>query len=163
MKLIRSQIPATPFVIADSNLTSSTVTEAEYSAFSKTTLYAATNRVQVVSPTNAAVTMTIASPCVVTWTEHQLPDKTAIRFTTSGSLPTGIVSGTVYFVQDSITADTFYISATPGGAPINTSGTQSGTHAAVATRHDVYEALLPGGSMTGSIATKCATGRTAAT
>lgn len=153
MKLIRSQIPATPFVIADSNLTSSTVTEAEYSAFSRTTLYAATNRVQVVSPTNAAVTMTIASPCVVTWTEHQLPDKTAIRFTSSGALPTGIVSGTVYYVQDSITANTFYISATPTGAQINTSGSQSGTHAVVATRHDVYEALLAGGSMTASIAT----------
>ena len=153
MKLIRSQIPATPFVIADSNFTSSTVTEAEYSAFSKTTLYAATNRVQVVSPTNAAVTMTIASPCVVTWTENQLPEKTAVRFTSSGSLPTGITSGTVYFVQDSITANTFYISAIPGGAPLNTSGTQSGTHAVIATRHDVYEALLAGGSMTASIAT----------
>jgi hypothetical protein len=153
MKLIRSQIPATPFVIADSNLTSSSVTEADHSAFSRTTLYAATSRVRVVSPTNAAATMTIASPCVVTWVEHQLPDKTAIRFTTNGTLPTGIVSGTIYYVQDTITADTFYISATPGGVPLNTSSSQSGTHAVVATRHDVYEALLAGGSVTASIAT----------
>lgn len=45
----------------------------------------------------------------------------------TGALPTGITVGTIYYVVGaSITTNTFEISATPGGASINTSGTQSG-------------------------------------
>ena len=151
MKLIRPILSPTPYSIADSNLTSSNVTEAEYTAFSKTTAYIAADRVQVVSPT-IAVTMTIASPCVVTWTEHQLPDKTPIRITTTGALPTGLTAGTVYFTRDA-TTNTFKLSAVPGSAALNTSGSQSGVHTAIATRHDVYEALQGAAITTASIAT----------
>jgi hypothetical protein len=152
MKLIRPQIPATPFIIADSNLTSSNVAEAEYTAYSNTGNNAVGDIRQVVSPTST-ITMTIASPCVVTWTGHQLPDNTPIRFTTTGALPTGITSGQIYYVKDTINNNTFYITNKPNGAKLNTSGTQSGTHTAVATRHDVYEALAPSASFTATIAT----------
>lgn len=73
------------------------------------------------------VTMTIASPCVVSMTAHGLAADTPISFSTTGALPTGVTAGTTYYVK-SPTADAFNISATAGGAAINTSGSQSGVH-----------------------------------
>lgn len=81
--------------------------------------------------TSATVTMTIASPCVVSWTAHGLAANTPVMFTTSDALPTGLTAGTIYYVL-SPTTNSFNVSATPGGAAINTSGTQSGTHTATA-------------------------------
>lgn len=75
---------------------------------------------------SATVTMTIASPCVVSWTAHGMPDGHGVRFG-GGTLPTGIIAGNTYYVKSGST-DSFNISATPGGAAINTSGSQSGTH-----------------------------------
>ena len=71
------------------------------------------------------VTMTIATPCVVTSTVT-LADLTPITFATTGALPTGLVVGTTYYVRY-LTSTTFNLSATPTGALINTSGSQSGT------------------------------------
>lgn len=80
---------------------------------------------------NSTVTITIATPGVVTWTAHGLVAGDRITFNTTGALPTGITAGTVYFViATNLTADTFRISATNGGAAINTSGSQSGVHTA---------------------------------
>jgi hypothetical protein len=72
-------------------------------------------------------TMTIASPAVVTKTAHNLENGMAVVFSTTGALPTGVTAGTVYYVINKAT-DTLQVSATSGGAAINTSGTQSGTH-----------------------------------
>lgn len=77
-----------------------------------------------VTPTVA--TMTIATPCVVTST-ITLADKTAITFQTTGALPTGLLVGTVYYTRY-VSSTTFNLSATPTGALINTSGSQSGIH-----------------------------------
>lgn len=79
---------------------------------------------------SATVTMTIASPCVVTWTAHGLDTGDPIKFTTTGALPTGLTAGTTYYVSK-IDANTFNVTASPGSANINTSGTQSGTHTGV--------------------------------
>ena len=77
---------------------------------------------------NSTVTMTIANPCVVTYTGHGLSNNDPIIFTTSGAdLPTGITAGTTYYILNS-TTDTFNIAATPLGATITTTGSQSGTH-----------------------------------
>lgn len=74
-------------------------------------------------------TVTIASPAVFTLANHGLIAGQEIRFSTTGALPTGLTAGTHYFVlASSLTSSTFKISATSGGAAINTSGTQSGTH-----------------------------------
>jgi len=81
--------------------------------------------------TSATVTMTIASPCVVTSTAHGLPAGTPVTFTTTGALPTGLAVGTTYYVLAPAT-DTFNLAATVGGAAINTSGSQSGVHTAIA-------------------------------
>ena len=68
-------------------------------------------------------TVTIASPAVLT---ASLRNGTAVVLNTTGALPTGLSVGTVYYVVGS-TGTTCNLSATFGGAAINTSGTQSGT------------------------------------
>ena len=72
------------------------------------------------------ITISIANPGVVTLPSgFSLADGTAITFTSSGALPTGLSIGQVYFVVNS-TGTTFNVSLTIEGAAINTSGTQSG-------------------------------------
>lgn len=82
---------------------------------------------------NATATMTIASPCVVTWTSHGLVTGNSVTFTTSGALPTGISANTQYWVHK-IDANTFHLSTSVANLSIaswiNTSGSQSGTHTA---------------------------------
>lgn len=74
-------------------------------------------------------TITIASPAVITLAAHGLVVGNTVKFTTSGSLPTGIFPGTTYFVLAAgLTANDFEISATFNGTPVNTSGSQTGTH-----------------------------------
>jgi hypothetical protein len=76
-----------------------------------------------------SVTMTIASPCVVTFTAHGMAADSTFRFVTSGALPTGVSAETTYYViAAGLTADAFEFSASYGGAAVNSSGTQSGTH-----------------------------------
>lgn len=77
--------------------------------------------------TGNTVTVTIASPGVFTLTAHGFPANAPVVLTTTGALPTGLTAGTVYYVRNPA-ANTFELSATSGGASINTSGTQSGTH-----------------------------------
>ena len=73
----------------------------------------------------ATVTMTIATPCLVTSTVT-LADLTPITFSTTGALPTGLLPGVTYYTRY-VSSATFNLSATPTGALINTSGSQSGT------------------------------------
>lgn len=77
-----------------------------------------------VTPT--AMTVTIASPAVLTLSKN-LTNGDAVVFQTTGTLPTGITAGTVYYVIN-VSGTTCNISATYGGAAINTSVSQSGTH-----------------------------------
>lgn len=72
------------------------------------------------------VTFTIATPCVVTLSVL-LADGTAVQFATTGALPTGLTAGTTYYLRN-VDGAIANLSATPAGALINTSGTQSGTH-----------------------------------
>ena len=79
--------------------------------------------------TYPTVTVTIASPGVVTYVGHGKSANDPVAFFNNGdTLPTGLVLGTTYYVKTVLTADTFTLSATAGGAVINTSGSQSGTH-----------------------------------
>jgi len=77
--------------------------------------------------TAATVTLTIASPGVVTWNSHGLANGDRVVLTTTGALPTGLTAGTAYYVVSS-TTNTFQLAATANGSAINTSGGQSGTH-----------------------------------
>lgn len=83
----------------------------------------------------STVTMTIATPCVVTWTAHGLFSGQEIQFTTTGALPTGLAVNTSYWINVTGT-DTFNVASSfanlQAGTYIATSGSQSGTHTATA-------------------------------
>lgn len=86
---------------------------------------------------SGTATITIASPGVVTWTAHGTYCATAINFTTTGALPTGIVAGTTYYITcgASFLTNSFQLSTTIAnaiaGTSLNTSGTQSGVHTVI--------------------------------
>lgn len=83
-----------------------------------------------VAPQSAAsVTMTAASPGVVTDTAHGLANGTPVKFTVNvgGVLPTGITAGTTYYVVGA-TTNTYNLAATSGGSAINTTGSPSGNY-----------------------------------
>lgn len=92
---------------------------------------------------SATVTITIASPAVITWTAgsgspfvFNGTGTAAVNFTTSGALPTGIVTGTNYYAFNAV-GNTFNIATSVdnaiAGTAINTSGSQSGTQTGVPT------------------------------
>ncbi len=87
----------------------------------------------VVSCFNSTVTISIATPGIITWTAHILNAGSPVRFRTTGSLPSGLTAGTVYYVASTPapTANTFAVAATIGGSAIATTGSQSGTHTAI--------------------------------
>ena len=78
---------------------------------------------------DATVTMTLASPCVVTMTGHGLVAGSPFKFSTTGALPTGVAAGTQYYViATGLATDTFQFSTSIGGAAVNSSVSQSGVH-----------------------------------
>jgi hypothetical protein len=97
-----------------------------------------------VGATTATVTITIATPGVVTWTRHTLSTGTPVVFTTTGALPTGITSGTTYYAVV-VDTNTFQIASSVANAiaatptVITTSGSQSGTH--TGTRYNITQRL----------------------
>lgn len=75
-----------------------------------------------------AATVSIASPAVVTQANTYVGGE-EVFFQTTGALPTGLAVNTTYYVSATgLSTSSFQISATRGGASINTSGSQSGTH-----------------------------------
>lgn len=77
---------------------------------------------------HTGVTISHASPAVITWTAHGLVVGQPVQFETSSALPTPLVVDTVYYVISAgLTANTFEISASHGGAAINTTSDGSGT------------------------------------
>ena len=85
--------------------------------------------------TTSTVTITIATPGVVTWTAHGLKTGNRLQLTTTGALPTGLTASVTYWVVV-IDANSFSLATSLVNAAaatrITTSGTQSGTHTAVA-------------------------------
>lgn len=85
---------------------------------------------------NATVTLTIASPCVMTWTAHGFAVgtvTTALKLTTTGALPTGLTASTTIYMK-AIDANTFNLATSAdnalAGTFITTTGSQSGVHTA---------------------------------
>ena len=137
MKIIK------PIPITDAKLYTQNVTgDIPHSAWASGSTYAAGDYVSVDSP-SSTVTMTAATPAVITWANHGFPVDTPIVFTTSGALYSGITAGRAYFIY-SVTTNTFQVCSEIGGAPIQTYGSQSGTHTATASTHKWYESLQAG-------------------
>ncbi len=78
---------------------------------------------------NQNVTITTASPTVITWSGVVPTNGQGVVFYTTGALPSGITPGVGYFVVG-VSGSSSNIAATPSGTPINTSGSQSGTQSA---------------------------------
>jgi hypothetical protein len=68
-----------------------------------------------------AVTATNASPCVVTLNAHTLVNGNRVKLGGT-AVPTGFTAGTSYYVVNAA-ANTFQLSATPGGTAINSTST----------------------------------------
>jgi len=97
-----------------------------------------TSMTSVANGRSATVTITSASPGVVTDTGHGYSNDQPVTLRTSGALWTGLSPNTVYYARN-VTANTYELSATPGGASINTSGSQSGVHTAYSNgAHEVH-------------------------
>jgi hypothetical protein len=128
-----------PLEVTDAVLVSSTVPEDDAEVWSASKYYATGDEVMVttgvhrvyeaLTGTSGVVTMTIASPCVITWPGSAPAANTPFQMSTTGALATGLVAGTTYYVKAPSGA-TSNVSATAGGADINTSGSQSGVHTA---------------------------------
>jgi hypothetical protein len=74
-------------------------------------------------------TISNASPAVVTKNGHGFLAGDIVVFTTTGALPAGLTAGTKYYViATNLTANSFKVSASYGGAAVNTSDAGSGTH-----------------------------------
>lgn len=102
------------------------------SAVSRTT-YA--NLFNYINETRGTVTITIATPGVVTLSSHGFSTADRIYLTTTGALPTGLTANTLYYVI-AVDASTFRLATTRAnaraGTAINTTGSQSGTHTLIA-------------------------------
>ncbi len=83
------------------------------------------------STAQSTVTITIASPGVVSYTSHGLSTGDIVYLTTTGALPTGLTATTRYAVVR-IDANSFSLASTlanaHAGTSINTTGSQSGVH-----------------------------------
>ena len=73
------------------------------------------------------VEISVGSPAIFTSARHRLDVNNKIELETDGTLPTGLSPGE-YFVKQVVSVDTFTVSATAGGAAINTTGAGSGSH-----------------------------------
>jgi hypothetical protein len=132
-------------VVATNGLLYSNVPEADYAVWDATKIYVTGDRIldvtahkiyESVTGKTATATLTVASPCIVTLKDSTgaayVPAAgTPIKFSTTGTLPTGLTAGTLYYVVNP-SGSSFSVSATSGGTAINTTGSQTGTHTASA-------------------------------
>jgi hypothetical protein len=82
-----------------------------------------TTRGVAVNTLGGTVTFTIATPCVATFSVL-LAEGTAVKFSTTGALPTGLTAGTTYYLRN-VDGATANLSATPTGALISTVSTNT--------------------------------------
>lgn len=131
-----------PVPITDPVLTAHSVAEPAPGevAWDSATSFGLGAKVIVGAPSHA-VTITNASPAVLTWTAHGLPDGTPVTLTTTGTLPAGLSAGVIYYMVNR-TTDTFQLSEEVGGAPVATTSVGSGTHTAKASVHRAFQSLV---------------------
>lgn len=79
-----------------------------------------------VAPVSATVSIAAGTPGVVTQADHGFADGTAVKFSTTGTLPGALVAGTTYYVVDS-DEDTYSVAATKGGSALTVAASPAGT------------------------------------
>lgn len=104
------------------------------------------------SPTEDVTFSDGSGDLLVAWTGSDFTAGQPVVFTTdSGTLPTGIDSGTVYYVVNP-SADSFSVAATVGGTPIEFTDAGSGTIVATAPpagMTNLFQAMIGDGEDTG--------------
>ena len=96
----------------------------------------------------AVCTISIASPAIVTLVGHGFITDDVVRFETTGSLPGGMSTARMYFVESVLSVDTFRIKDSIDGDPIDTFGVQSGVQSVglvVGIAGDTTFAIVPVG------------------
>lgn len=106
----------------------------------------------------SVVEISVGTPGVVTWQGHgQVAGQPVVFTNEGGALPTGLTAGTVYYVSATgLTANSFSVSATPGGAAIATTAAGSGVDTATAPpagMTDMFFGLAMPGARSGGDAT----------
>jgi hypothetical protein len=87
------------------------------------------------------VTISVATPGVFTAVDHGLAANTEITLATSAAdLPAGLSVGT-YYVKTVLTDDTFTVSATLGGAAVDTTDAGTGTHTVTTVPANTYQLM----------------------
>ncbi len=74
--------------------------------------------------TTTAVSVSVGAPGIVSDAGHTFVANTPVVFT-AGTVPTGLVVGTVYFVRNPVVGVSYELSLTSGGASITTTGVVS--------------------------------------
>lgn len=101
------------------------------------------NLFNVLNPSIGSVTISIATPAVVTLVNHGLALYTSIIFETTGALPTGLSTSVVYIVGEIIDANNFKLATDWANAYyktfVATSGSQSGTHTVRTTPYGITD------------------------
>ena len=87
------------------------------------------------------VTVTSASPGVITATGVSLPNNSSIQLNATGSMPSGLSANTTYYVTNS-TGTTFSLASTPGGSALPTSSTGSGVYISDLGDVPIYQNVL---------------------
>jgi hypothetical protein len=88
------------------------------------------------------ITISIGSPAEFSQVDHELIDGDIIRFSTTGSLPTGLSVNQNYYVKTTTSQDHFNVYLTSPNTLVNTSGTQSGVHKEINQGQDVFSLSL---------------------
>jgi hypothetical protein len=118
-----------------------------------------TSKNQVDNGSTATVTISNATPGVITDTAHGFSVGQAVAFTTTGTLPTGLSPSVFYYVLAAgLTANAYSVSATPGGSAIATSSAGTGTHSRYSSgAYETYgNGWIPGGPTLAAVAINAA-------
>ena len=87
-----------------------------------------------------AVTIDIGTS-TFTRSNHGYLEGYPLKFTTTGTLPTPVVVGTIFYAKN-VASNTFQISATSGGTVLTLGGSQSGTHTVMYAINDLSQQWL---------------------
>ena len=137
------QLPAS-FIVSDRVFRINYVRDFVYDPAGSTATFVLdeTNPFTVAPGSQTLTSISVADPAVFTRTDHRLQAGATLRFTTTGTLPTGLDTDTEYYVLgDGLTNNEFRITETfDGTVPVATTGSGSGTHSYIR----LYEILMPG-------------------
>ena len=101
---------------------------------------------------SSTVTVTSATPGVVSWSGHGMVNGQPVQFSSTGTVPTGLTANFTYYVVAAAT-NTFEVAATVGGAALATSSTGTGTITCYAQGGNIYAGNTVTGVTSGATAT----------